>query len=131
MFLLHVKSYVVGQTSSQWCGVEVRRGGVPPQVWSSSSDCGLKFRGLSQNRPSVASKRNRGVSSNSAAVEDWWRSFCFETGGFDITLRQRSAVYLGLVQVISVGVKCSPADVSWKFGEWVSAQVSSSDQDSK
>ncbi|GFW06569.1 hypothetical protein TNCV_2189021 [Trichonephila clavipes] len=31
----HVKS-VEAQTSSRWCGVEIRRGGVPAQVSSSS-----------------------------------------------------------------------------------------------
>ncbi|GFV50735.1 uncharacterized protein TNCV_2213961 [Trichonephila clavipes] len=32
------------QTSFRWCGVVVRRGGVPPQVTSSSLDHGSKLR---------------------------------------------------------------------------------------
>ncbi|GFS79949.1 uncharacterized protein TNCV_750911 [Trichonephila clavipes] len=35
------------QTSSRWCGVAVRRGGVPAQVSSSSLDHGSKSRGPS------------------------------------------------------------------------------------
>ncbi|GFX29749.1 uncharacterized protein TNCV_2750831 [Trichonephila clavipes] len=33
------------QTSSRWCGVVVKRGGVPAQVTSSSLDHGSKLRG--------------------------------------------------------------------------------------
>ncbi|GBM39250.1 hypothetical protein AVEN_43651-1 [Araneus ventricosus] len=48
----------IHQTSSRWCGAEAWRGGVRVQVSSSSSDRVSKLRSLSQNIPSVASKRD-------------------------------------------------------------------------
>ncbi|GBM35253.1 hypothetical protein AVEN_45521-1 [Araneus ventricosus] len=45
------------QTSFRWCGAEVWRGRIlPAQMSSSSSDCGSKLRGPSQNISRVASK---------------------------------------------------------------------------
>ncbi|GFX30498.1 hypothetical protein TNCV_3461491 [Trichonephila clavipes] len=43
---VHAKSVEV-QTSTRWCGVEVRRGGMPALVSPSSLDYGSKLRGLS------------------------------------------------------------------------------------
>ncbi|GBO16474.1 hypothetical protein AVEN_96583-1 [Araneus ventricosus] len=56
--LLHVKSYVMAKSPSPlvWCGSLEE--GVTAQVSSSSSDCGSKLRGLSQNSRRVASKRD-------------------------------------------------------------------------
>ncbi|GBO01092.1 hypothetical protein AVEN_193686-1 [Araneus ventricosus] len=48
--LLHTKSYVVGQTSSRWCGSLERE--VPSKMSPSSSDLGSKLRGPSQNSSS-------------------------------------------------------------------------------
>ncbi|GBM53120.1 hypothetical protein AVEN_130773-1 [Araneus ventricosus] len=56
--LLHVKSYVVVKRPP--VGVAWKFGeGVPVQVSSSSSECGSKLRGPSQNSPLVASKTRR------------------------------------------------------------------------
>ncbi|GBN78014.1 hypothetical protein AVEN_199053-1 [Araneus ventricosus] len=59
--LLHVKSYVVAKGPS--FGVEWKFGeGVPAQASSSSSDCGSKLRGPSQNIPRVALKLDVNIS---------------------------------------------------------------------
>ncbi|GBN17756.1 hypothetical protein AVEN_16276-1 [Araneus ventricosus] len=60
VFLLHVKSYVVGQTSSSCCGVEVRA-----EPSSLSSNRGSKLRGPSQNIPCVISKRDVNITKPS------------------------------------------------------------------
>ncbi|GBM18827.1 hypothetical protein AVEN_203104-1 [Araneus ventricosus] len=54
--LFLAKSNVAGQKSSRWCRAEVRRGGVPAQVSSSSSGYCSKLRCPSPNSPRVASK---------------------------------------------------------------------------
>ncbi|GBM75030.1 hypothetical protein AVEN_213327-1 [Araneus ventricosus] len=58
--LLHVKSHIREQMSSRRCGEEVWRERC--QVQSSSSDHGSKLRGLSQNNPHVASKRDINIT---------------------------------------------------------------------
>ncbi|GBN08657.1 hypothetical protein AVEN_257547-1 [Araneus ventricosus] len=64
--LLHVKSYVVAKCPP--VGVAWKFGeGVPAQKSSSSSDCGSKLRGPSQNSPRVASKRDVNITKLNCA----------------------------------------------------------------
>ncbi|GBN67711.1 hypothetical protein AVEN_134088-1 [Araneus ventricosus] len=59
--LLHAKSHVVAKRLP--VGVAWKFGeGVPAQVSPSSSDCGSKLRGPSQNSPRVASKRDVNIA---------------------------------------------------------------------
>ncbi|GBM85643.1 hypothetical protein AVEN_33358-1 [Araneus ventricosus] len=59
--LLHAKSFIVAKRPP--IGVAWKFGeGVPAQVSSSSSDCGSKLRGPSQNSPRVASKRDVNIT---------------------------------------------------------------------
>ncbi|GFU59957.1 uncharacterized protein TNCV_667481 [Trichonephila clavipes] len=57
------------ETSSHWCGVVVRRGGVPAQVSSSSLDRGSKLRGPSPS-PRVAEQCDVNIHSLTYATED-------------------------------------------------------------
>ncbi|GBO02831.1 hypothetical protein AVEN_205517-1 [Araneus ventricosus] len=59
--LLYGKSYLVGQTSSQWCGAEVWRGVVSSGVVLVFSSR-LKVIDPSQNSPRVASKRDVNIT---------------------------------------------------------------------
>ncbi|GBM28532.1 hypothetical protein AVEN_70130-1 [Araneus ventricosus] len=75
--LLHVKSGVVGQTSSRRCGAEFRRE-VPAQVLFSSSDSVSWFRGPSQNSPPAASKRDVDVTKQTQELNYFRRIFLKE-----------------------------------------------------
>ncbi|GBM30663.1 hypothetical protein AVEN_203326-1 [Araneus ventricosus] len=60
--LLHVKSYVAAKRPPVGVAWKFEEG-VPVQMSSSSSDCGSKLRGPSQNSPRVASKRNINITN--------------------------------------------------------------------
>ncbi|GFT07038.1 uncharacterized protein TNCV_1415821 [Trichonephila clavipes] len=51
------------ETSSRWCGVVVRRGGVPAQVSSTSLDHGSKLRGPSPKSPRAAEQCDVNINS--------------------------------------------------------------------
>ncbi|GBM85668.1 hypothetical protein AVEN_55187-1 [Araneus ventricosus] len=65
---LYIESYVGGQTSSRWCGVEVWRGGASSGVilviWPR-----FKWQGLSQNSSHAASKRDVNITKLGESFE--------------------------------------------------------------